>query len=257
MAYPQYWRELIGARMGQTTAGLMDCYRGLVARVPTHCPLCSGVAHGGDLCPPCRVDVLASMADGRRRCGVCMLALAGNGPCPDCLLLAPAYDRVIAAFDYAEPGDVLIQQFKTMNRFQHARFLASLLAEAVLAATPSLPGNTMIVCVPSSRAAVRQRGFNPAAEVARQVAGRLRLRWRPRLLVRRDEDRVQKYLSRRQRIQDAQHQYACTTRVDGAHIAVVDDVLTTGSTLHGIALQLRQAGAVSVCGLVLARAPYR
>jgi predicted amidophosphoribosyltransferase len=51
--------------------------------------------------------------------------------------------------------------------------------------------------------------------------------------------------------------YACTASVDGATVAVVDDVLTTGSTLHGISLQLKAAGAVAVWGLVLARTPYR
>ena len=45
-------------------------------------------------------------------------------------------------------------------------------------------------------------------------------------------------------------------RVDGAVIAVVDDVMTTGRTLHSIALQFKAAGAAAVYGLVLARTPY-
>jgi predicted amidophosphoribosyltransferase len=64
-------------------------------------------------------------------------------------------------------------------------------------------------------------------------------------------------LSRVQRAQSAQRLYRCARRVDGAHIAVVDDVATTGSTLHSIAREFKAAGAASVCGLVIARTPYR
>jgi ComF family protein len=192
------------------------------------------------------------------RCGVCRLALSKNdAACPDCTQQKPDFDRVVAAFDYQAPGDLLIQQFKAGRRFGMARMLAEILAQRVNSATPALPRNTILVPVPASRAAILERGFNPSAEIARYLAYQLNLPCRPDLLVRHQEGSRQKYLTRAQRVQSALELYSCPARLDQAHIAVVDDVLTTGSTLHAIARQFKRAGAASVYGLVLARTPYR
>lgn len=192
-----------------------------------------------------------------RRCPVCRLALGLERGCPDCAAQTPAYHRVVAAFDYTMPGELLIGQLKAGRRFSHAHFLADLLAQEVEHNGSPLPEHTILVPVPASRASIVQRGFNPAAELARYLAPRLSLRCRPGLLVRELEGGRQTHLGRTQRVQQASGLYRCTARVDGATIAVVDDVLTTGSTLHGIAQQFRAAGAVAVWGLVLARTPYR
>ncbi len=197
-----------------------------------------------------------SMQSPARRCPVCRLALE-TGACPDCALQAPAFDAVVAAFDYAMPGDLLVRQFKGERRFSHARFLADILADAVRQHRPALPANTILVPVPASRASVVLRGFNPAAELARYLAPQLALRCQPDLLARRQEGGRQTHRRRAQRLLQAPDLYACTRRIEGATVAVVDDVLTTGSTLHGIALQLKAAGAGAVWGLVLARTPYR
>jgi ComF family protein len=164
---------------------------------------------------------------------------------------------VVAAFDYTLPGDFLVRQFKAGRRFSHARFLAAMLARAVMEDAQQLSQDTILVPVPASRASIMQRGFNPAAEIARYLAPRLSLPCRPGLLVRHHEGERQTHLPRVQRMRQASGLYACTASVDGATVAVVDDVLTTGSTLHGISLQLKAAGAVAVWGLVLARTPYR
>ena len=230
-------------------------YERALSNVPTHCLLCRNPAKGGGLCAFCEADALASMLCGAPRCAVCCLALGSDGRCEDCLLLAPAFDRVIAAFDYALPGDLLIHYFKKERRFAMARMLARLLAQRVLDATPALPASTILVSVPASRAAIRERGFNPAAEVARYLAHYLRLAYVPQLISRRRESAPQKQLSRSQRAHSALQLYACTRPVNQLHIAVIDDVLTTGSTLHGIARELKTAGAASVTGLVLARTP--
>jgi len=235
-------------------------YRGsrrLLACVPTPCSLCQGGAHGGLLCTVCRDIVVDSMIRPVPRCGHCALALENKQACPDCALRRPAFDRVIAAFDYAAPGDLLIHHLKAGRRFISAALLADLLAESVRRATPALPGNTILVPVPASRASVLERGFNPAAEVARCLGRALQMPYQPSLLLRAQEGRRQTHLGRAERSRSVQDLYCCPKRVEGAAIAIVDDVLTTGSTLHSIALQFRDAGAKSVCGLVLARTPYR
>ncbi len=221
----------------------------------TDCPLCECPAQGGDLCSTCQEAVLRSMRTAARRCAVCMLALDESGGCPLCTAQFPAFERIIAAFDYAEPGDFLVHRLKSGRRFVLAPMLARMLAQAVRQAPQPLPGNTILVPVPASRAAIMERGFNPAAEIARYLSRELGLACRPELLRRAREGRRQAGLLRTERMRNAHSLYDCPQRVDGLRIAVVDDVLTTGSTLHSIAGMFKCAGAASVCGLVLARTP--
>lgn len=232
-------------------------WRDALARIPTHCGLCANGASGGALCDYCRWAVTRSMHDGASRCPTCALALRSNGACPDCSLRGPAFDGVIAAFDYAAPGDLLIHQLKVGKRYASAGMLAGLLADAIRRAQPVLPATTILVPVPASRAALRKRGFNPAAEVARCLAAELQLPCRPALLARVRDGRKQAQLTRAERVHSVQQLYRCPHPLHGVDVAVVDDVLTTGSTLHSIAQELKQAGAASVVGLVLARTPYR
>ncbi len=231
-------------------------FRAGIDHVPTACLLCQGKAKGGGLCVFCRESVLRSMGSALPRCPTCCLALNAASQCPDCALRVPAFDRVIAAFDYAPPADLLIHQLKAGKRFSSAGMLAGLLADAADRAMPALPGNTILVPVPANRASIIQRGFNPAAEIARCLSGRLDFPCRPELLLRAREGRRQTHLKRAERAGSAQSLYTCPRPVTGAAIAVVDDVLTTGSTLHSIAREFRAAGAASVYGLVLARTPF-
>ncbi len=172
-------------------------------------------------------------------------------------MLAPAFDRVVAALDYVPPVDHLVLQFKNAGKFQHARFMAEMLAQALWHAGPQAERITIVLPVPSSRRALRRRGFNPAGEIARQLAVRLGLAYRPDVLLRRGEGASQKQLGRLARTGPQTGRYQCVGPVEGAVVGVVDDVLTTGATLHAVAQALKEAGAAKVVGLVVARTPYR
>jgi ComF family protein len=258
MAYPERRRESASAcaSVARAAGVLRARVDMLLDLVPAECPLCRGKARAGALCPDCLAEVTASMADGRPRCATCALPLDGLPACPacpDCAAVPPAFDRVVAAFDYVFPGDLLIHHLKEQKRFASVRMLSGILARRIGQDAAGLPRHTILVPVPSSRASIRRRGFNPAAEVARALARRLGLACRPSLLRRVREGERQASLPRAGRILNAQGLYACATRVDGCDIAIVDDVLTTGSTAHAIAQAFRRAGAASVCVVVLAR----
>lgn len=273
--------------------------------LPLSCLLCSSRTPGG-LCPHCTRAVLGSGRREAHRCPRCALSLAvpikpseekgivaeslrraakrlgmaipphdaqaeGLVPCPDCPGLSPALERVIAAFDYAWPGDLLIEQLKVHTRFSTAVVLADLLAGSfTMAPSPGLPqwrelsqwcwvqqAPMLVTAVPASRRSLVLRGFNPAAELGRALARRLAWEWRPDLLTRALEGQSQKSLGRGARRREVQGLYQCPGGVIGKQVLVVDDVMTTGATLSAIADALAEQGAARVWAAVAARTPAR
>lgn len=165
-----------------------------------------------------------------------------------------AFSRTLAAFDYEPPADTLILMLKTQLRLSMAPVLARLMAEAVRADAP-LPAGVLLVPIPASRASLRQRGMNPAAEIARSLAAELALPVPRHVLARLRETPRQATLGRRARQRGAAGLFLCAGGVRGRHVAVVDDVMTTGSTVNAAAVALLDAGAASVMALVAARRP--
>ncbi|XNT92095.1 hypothetical protein ACL7BY_19225 [Bordetella pertussis] len=75
-----------------------------LARLPSDCPLCGLRAAGGRLCEPCAAEAMAALGPATPRCPCCAVRLAPRARhCADCLRLRPAYQRVVAALDYAGP----------------------------------------------------------------------------------------------------------------------------------------------------------
>jgi ComF family protein len=234
----------------------------------------------GLLCASCAQDALRQSV--ARRCPRCALRLGATqagrhgGLCVDCALHPPAFAQTVAAFDYADPFDALIGRYKGARRHVVASALAQALEQAVRAAGASgaaaparrieaaayvgsdigsLPIDA-VMAIPASRASLTQRGFNPAGELARGVSRRLELRLLRGVLRRSHESAArQASLTRREREAAALDAYVCARRLDGLRIALVDDVMTTGSTADAAARALLAAGAASVTVWVAARTP--
>lgn len=256
--------------------------RRLLSRLGCDCPLCGARVAGARLCAGCQADILAGPPGGLARCPRCALRLQGSGQhCAACLAEPQAFSRTVAAFDYAPPGDALVLMLKTQLRISMAPVLARMMAQAVREAAAQtgaqavgipgssvsgataecrhciavLPPDLLLVPIPASRASLRQRGMNPAAEIARSLAAELALPPPRLLLARRRETPRQATLGRRARQRGAAGLFVCTGPVRGRHVAVVDDVMTTGSTVGAAATALMAAGAASVIVLVAARTP--
>ncbi len=230
--------------------------RRIATCVPGACALCMARVHGGRLCAVCADMATATMRDGRPRCPRCAVGVDQAGvPCMECRIAPPAFERIVAAFDYAPPGDVLIRQWKVDLRYTHVRLLGNLVEQAVRDARLRLPASTILAAVPSSAPSIRRRGFNPAAELARQLAGALSLPLRSGLLQRGPQGDKQAALPRSERIRNVVGLYHCTQALQGRTVLVVDDVLTTGATVDAVARSLKAAGAERVLGVVAARAP--
>lgn len=161
------------------------------------------------------------------------------------------------AVDYAPPWDRLVADLKFQGRIETAPLLADLLAQAVGRDAP--PQQTLVVPVPLSRQRLTDRGFNQAWEIARRVSSRLGLEAGGDVLTRPVETLHQGPLDRAQRASNVRGALMVEpTRaagVAGRHVAVVDDVFTTGATVTEAVRALRQAQATSVEVWTVARTP--
>ncbi|MGV3653748.1 MAG: double zinc ribbon domain-containing protein [Noviherbaspirillum sp.] len=228
---------------------------GLRFLLPSACAQCGEA--GGPVCADCRTQYFSGSLP---RCLQCAIPLPGQdgatARCGACLRSPPAFDATIAASDYAAPADGLVLALKFGGRLALAPALARLLHAAVLRRTDlALP--TVLAAVPLSRGRLAERGFNQALEIARPLAASLGIALAPRLASRLRETQAQTTLPLEQRRANMRAAFAipadAAAQVRGAHIGVVDDVMTTGATLDELAGVLKRLGAARVTNLVFAR----
>ena len=199
------------------------------------------------MCDNCE-RLLATTGPKCDRCGVC---LATAGRCGECIRNPPAYDDVVSAFDYRFPIDRLVASFKFSADLAAGAYLGEALARA--AAPRTRPD--LVVASPSSAQRLRERGFNPALLLAKRVGSALGLAVDGRALAKARHTPPQSGLDRVARRRNLRGAFGLRRSVAGMHVAVVDDVMTTGSTLAELAGMLREAGARRVSGWVVARTP--
>jgi ComF family protein len=207
------------------------------------CYLCRGAAHGV-LCAECDAD-LPRLAG--PLCPRCALASPAGQLCGRCLAHPPAYDATIAALAYEFPADVLVQALKFRGELALAPVLGALLA----ARLPRGARPDFVLPVPLSAARLRTRGFNHALEIARAAAPGARLA--PRLAERSRDTAPQFELPLAERAKNVRGAFRCAQALEGAEVALVDDVMTTGATLEELATTLKRAGATRVVNWVVAR----
>ena len=221
---------------------------------PPRCRLC-GAAPAADtsLCQACLADLpwLESC------CWRCARPLpAGGDPwlCGTCLKRPPVFDTATALLHYRAPADYLIQRLKFSGELALAPLLARLLAGKIADRSAALPD--LLIPVPLHRTRLRERGFNQATELARHLGRRLAVPVGHRLCRRDRHTLPQSLTPPRLRRRNLRGAFSVAGELSTSHVAIVDDVMTTGHTADELAGVLLRAGAEYVEVWVIARSGH-
>ncbi|MDU6537274.1 DNA utilization protein GntX [Mixta calida] len=180
------------------------------------------------------------------RCG--LPASNSRVACGRCLRRPPPWQHLVAVTDYRPPLSQLIARHKFSGVTALSVMLARLILLSWLSAKRErgLPRPDLLLAVPLHRRRAWRRGFNQADLLARPLARWLRCAYRPNGLTRRRAGHVQHQLSAHTRRHNLRNAFRLEIAVRDRHIALIDDVVTTGSTVAEISRLLLHAGAASV-----------
>ncbi len=207
------------------------------------CILCGATAEKWNLCGGCFSDLPRLPKD---RCRIC--ANPGAEICGVCIAHPPAYSSTLALFSYDFPVDALVRALKYRENLAVASTFASLLTEASAAAIrPDL-----LIPVPMHPLRLAERGFNQAREIARLASRRTGIPLGHAEKVR--DTPSQTSLPWEERRRNVKGAFSCEMDLESKHVAIVDDVLTTGATLDELARVLLARHASKVSAWVIARA---
>jgi ComF family protein len=217
---------------------------------PRRCPFCDGSLPRRAACDSC----FAALPWNRPACRACAMPLrsANSSVCAACLESSPPQDCSWTAFRYEPPVVQQIVALKFRGDFQPARTLASLIAEPLAARAGPLP--ELLIPMPLHAARLRTRGYNQALEIAREIAARLSIPLATGAARRVRATVEQTALSAAERRHNVRGVFAAGPAVAGRHVALFDDVITTGATIAELARTVRKAGATRVEAWAVARA---
>jgi ComF family protein len=189
------------------------------------------------LCETCR----QALPWNHRACQRCALPLETDSrQCGACLTRPPAFVRCIAPFRYQPPISTAIIQLKFHEQLRYAPVLAQLLAEAVRQQDEALP--ECLIPIPLHTQRLRQRGFNQAVEIAKPLGKALNIPILRNHCYRRKNTLPQSQLSAPARRRNMRAAFDLRRPLRVQHVAIIDDVMTTGQTAQIFSRMLSDAG---------------
>lgn len=215
---------------------------------PRRCGLC-GDSSAGALCAGCARDLPWNLS----ACPHCALPQTHTAACRRCARRRLPFDAAWSAFVLAPPVQGAVHGLKYHAQFRHARELGEAMAQALARRAAPLP--PLLIPVPLHPLRLMQRGHNQALELARVLAQSLPLRVHAQAAQRLRHTPDQIGLSAAARRRNLRGAFAVTADLRGQHIALLDDVMTTGATLGELARACRAAGATRIEAWSAARTP--
>ena len=218
---------------------------------PQNCLLCGADADPKSrFCDPC----YSSLPFNHHACPRCALPLPADATaetrCGACLNKRLPYASCHTALRYEPPSNHLIAQLK----FRHQLHLTAPLARLIidrLGELDSLPD--LLLPVPLHQQRMRERGFNQAQELGRVLAKHYGIPLDGRLVKRIRETKAQSDLSEPLRRNNLRHAFRVHGSLQGSRVVIVDDVVTTGSTIHEMSKTLKRSGAPEISVWAVAR----
>lgn len=211
--------------------------------LPPLCVLCGcGTGSSASICSGC-LQALPSLSHSCQRCAQ-FLAVGEALICGTCLNNPPPHDVVYALSPYQPPVEQLIIQLKFRHKLSIALALGKLLSAKIQTTwyvDRALP--QLIIPIPLHPYRLRERGFNQALEIARPIAKACSLPLDSHGVTRIRHTEAQSGLPAAQRKRNIANAFAVHRDYSGLSVAVVDDVITTGSTLAEFCRAIKQNGA--------------
>lgn len=225
----------------------------IAAAFPPTCVLCKGDGcEGMDLCSGCLED-LPKIGIACMTCGLPLPgATAFSVPCGACLKKPKHFDLTLCPYRFAEPVDWLVRQLKFRARLPHIRVLGALLKQHLIDTNAETP--QLIIPVPLHHTRQRERGFNQALEIARPLAKHFNVPVASALCERHQNTPSQSELPAKKRAANIRNAFRLRKPCEVKHVAIVDDVMTTGATVNELAKLLKRNGVEKVQVWVVARA---
>lgn len=214
--------------------------------LPGSCLLCDDDSPQGPLCPGCTAE-LPWLAPAH--CPRCALPSPAAAVCGQCLRHPPPFSACHALLHYEFPADRLIQALKFGHRLSLAKWLAGGLSVQL-----SARDYDCLIPLPLHPLRLAERGFNQSGEIARALARRLQLPLALDKLQRTRATASQMTLPLKARQANVKGAFECRTDLRGQRVLLIDDVMTSGATLHEAARTLQMHGAGDIQIAVAARA---
>ena len=228
--------QAIQAALGSIAAHLL----------PGGCLLCAADSSGSLLCPDCESDLPGLPA---KLCPQCGIETTLGERCGACLKEPPAFLSTVALFRYEFPVDRLIQALKYGHQLALATWFGHCLSREIDAA-----GHDLVLPLPLHPARLQTRGFNQSAEIARAISHALGIPMNASCLIRTRPTPPQAAQPLKERARNVRGAFECSADLGGKRVLLVDDVMTTGSTLRECARILKLHGAAQITAVVAARA---
>ncbi len=245
------WGTVMGSRsffqhgtMEPTKGSLFNSFLHQISKAiyPNTCHNCHVETPEEDkgLCQNCRYKLKLIL----NPCKICGEELKDIGIsesiCGRCQTTPRYFDKVFAPFSYSDPLDKLIHEMKFSNKVSNCNLLAELLYEQIILQRVVLP--ECLIPTPFNPEQYRKRGFNQSAEIAKRLGKLLNIPVKSNIITKIENTERQAKLSYNLRQNNLKGAFILNSNVDYKHIAIIDDVVTTGATANEVSKIAKQDG---------------
>ncbi len=184
-------------------------------------------------------------------CTICNTPLHNDSICGVCLQQQRHWDICYSAFEYRQPIDRLIHSFKYTNKPSHCRYLATLLANHIINFHDH-PLPEYLIPIPMHHRRLAERGLNHSLLLTRNLSKYFDIPYRS-IIKKNRHTQTQMGLNQKKRQQLIRNSFDVIENIQTDHVALVDDVMTTGTTCSEVAKILKKSGISTVEVWCLAR----